>query len=169
MIDIFKNSNKTQTNWTYNRTVFFLDPYGMEVDWSTITAIARTNAADLWLLFPLGIGVTRLLTKQRPPKGAWANRLSVIFGTEDWKEIFYPKQTIATLFGEIVMRRREANWDKIREYFVNRLKQVFVEVANNPLVLRNSKNVPLFLLCFAASNPRKAKLAVEIAQNILKV
>lgn len=158
-----------QINWKKTRAVFFLDPYGMQVEWSTIEAIAKTKAADLWLLFPLGMAVTRLLKKQRPPSGAWAGRLSLVFGTEDWKEIFYPKRTMRTLFGDIVMRRREANWSEIKEYFIDRLEHVFVKVANNPLVLRNSKNVPLFLLCFAASNPKKAKLAIEIAQNILKV
>jgi hypothetical protein len=37
----------------------------------------------------------------------------------------------------------------------------------NPLPLRNTKNIPIFLLCFAASNPRGAKAAVKIAQHIL--
>jgi hypothetical protein len=35
--------------------VLFLDPYGMQVDWTTIEAIARTKAIDLRVLFPLGI------------------------------------------------------------------------------------------------------------------
>ncbi len=40
----------------------FLDPYGMQVEWSTIEALAATKAIDLWYLFPLGVGVARLLT-----------------------------------------------------------------------------------------------------------
>lgn len=50
-------------NWTKHRAVLFLDPYGMQVEWQTLEAVARTKAIDLWLLFPLGIGVNRLLTK----------------------------------------------------------------------------------------------------------
>jgi three-Cys-motif partner protein len=36
-----------QTDWRTNRAVVFLDPYGMQVDWSTIEAIAATKAIDL--------------------------------------------------------------------------------------------------------------------------
>ena len=43
------------------RAVLFLDPYGMEVEWDTMVAIAKTQAIDLWILFPLGIAVNRLL------------------------------------------------------------------------------------------------------------
>lgn len=50
-------------DWKSHRAVLFLDPYGMQVDWTTIEAVAGTHAIDLWLLFPLGIGVNRLLTK----------------------------------------------------------------------------------------------------------
>ncbi len=35
----------------------------MQVDWKTIEAVAATKAIDLWLLFPLGVGVNRLLTR----------------------------------------------------------------------------------------------------------
>lgn len=59
----------SETDWRSNRAVVFLDPYGMQVDWTTIEAIARTKAIDLWLLFPLGQAVNRLLTRQRVPEG----------------------------------------------------------------------------------------------------
>jgi three-Cys-motif partner protein len=55
------------TNWRTCRSVMFLDPYGMQVDWPLIETIARTEAIDLWLLFPLGVAVNRLLTKNEPP------------------------------------------------------------------------------------------------------
>ncbi len=46
--------------WRRHRAVLFLGPFGMQVEWETIEAIAATRAIDLWLLFPLGIGVKRL-------------------------------------------------------------------------------------------------------------
>lgn len=159
-----------QTNWRKDRAVFFLDPYGMEVEWSTIEAIAATQAADLWILFPLGVGVNRLLTRRHPPKDVWADRLSIFFGTDSWKNEFYPKRTEVTLFGKEEVQQKEADWNKIEQYFIRRLETTFAKVALNPLVLRNSKNVPIFLLCFAASNPRGtvAETAVHIAQYILR-
>jgi three-Cys-motif partner protein len=50
-----------RTDWQRNRAVVFLDPYGMAVEWSTIREIANTKAIDLWILFPLGQAVNRLL------------------------------------------------------------------------------------------------------------
>ena len=56
----------------------------------------------------------------------------------------------------------------MERYFIDRLRSIFPGVAENPLQLRNSKNVPLYLLCFAAGNAKGAPIAVEIAQNVLK-
>ncbi|MEA2554503.1 MAG: hypothetical protein QOJ65_2679 [Fimbriimonadaceae bacterium] len=58
------------TDWKVNRAVAFLDPYGMQVEWRTIEAIAGTGAIDLWLLFPLST-VNRLLTTKAPPPPEW--------------------------------------------------------------------------------------------------
>jgi hypothetical protein len=55
--------NLANKDWRSRRAVLFLDPYGMQVEWKTLEAIANTKAIDLWLLFPLGIGVNRLLKK----------------------------------------------------------------------------------------------------------
>lgn len=76
-------------DWSAHRAVLFLDPYGMQVEWQTIEAVAKTKAIDLWLLFPLGIGVSRLLTRSGEiPKG-WRARLDVLLGTTDWYDEFY--------------------------------------------------------------------------------
>ena len=61
----------------------FLDPYGMQVKWSTLEAIASTRAIDMWLLFPLGQAVNRLLTRNKIPGGPRAERLTETFGTEE--------------------------------------------------------------------------------------
>ncbi len=156
-----------QKNWNMTRAVVFLDPYGMEVEWSTIECLAKTKAIDFWILFPLGQAVNRMLTKDQPPKDAWANRLTKLFGTDDWKEAFYTKKQQIDLFGTRDTFEKDVTFDSIGEYFVNRLKIVFAKVAENPLPLRNSRNVPIFLLCFAAANPYKADLAVKIAQDML--
>lgn len=155
------------STWSRSRAVVFLDPYGMQVDWSTVEAIAATKAIDLWLLFPLGMAVNRLLTRGGPPPEAWQRRLTRFFGTEDWQNAFYQHTTVRTLFGEEEASIKDADYEAIGRYFVDRLKTVFARVADNPLPLRNAKNVPLYLLCFAAGNPRGAETAVKIAGHIL--
>lgn len=156
------------TNWQANRAVVFLDPYGMSVDWKTIEVIAKTKAIDLWLLFPLGQGVNRLLTREHPPEDAWANKLTRFFGTNDWMDAFYRPTLQQSLFGEEQPLKKEANFDKIGEYFISRLKTVFTKVSDHSLTLRNSRNSPIFLLCFASANPKGASTAVKIADHILK-
>ena len=155
------------TDWSVNRAVVFLDPYGMEVEWITIEALAKTRAVDLWILFPLGQAINRVLTRHQPPEGAWAERLTIFFGTSAWKEAFYKRETQMTLFGEENFTRKEASFEQIGTFFLQRLSYLFAQVADNPLYLRNSKNVPIYLLCFAAANERGASIAVKIAQDIL--
>jgi three-Cys-motif partner protein len=139
----------------------------MPVDWATVEAIAETKAVDVWLLFPLGVAVNRLLTRSDPPSGGWAEALTRIFGTTAWREEFYRKHEEQTLFGGEVSQRKEADFDQIGRFFVSRLKTVFAKVAENPLPLRNSTNAPLYLLCFAAGNEKGAPTAVRIAAHIL--
>src|SRR5271157_580930 len=87
------------TDWGTTRALVFLDPYGMQVDWTLLEEIAKTKAIDLWLLFPLGAAVMRLLQKKQSPPQAWAARVTAVLGTDAWQDEFYKPQTQDTLFG----------------------------------------------------------------------
>ncbi|MFH0988674.1 MAG: three-Cys-motif partner protein TcmP [bacterium] len=155
-------------DWKKNRAVLFLDPYGMQVAWNTIEAIAETKAIDLWILFPLGVAVNRLLRRDAQINPAVRKRLNVVFGSSGWYRAFYKKTREENLFGEENLTIKNCNFDSIAEYFVNRLSSIFPGVASNPLLLLNRKNIPLYLLCFAAANVKGAKTAIKIAQEILE-
>lgn len=158
------------------RAVVFLDPYGMEVEWKTLQEIAATKAIDLWVLFPLGQAVNRLLTRKGEPPEGWARRLTAFFGTPEWKERFYraspPVQ--ASLFPtreEIEQEEvleRIANFEDIGEFFLERLSTIFERVSKRTLSLSNSRQIPIYLLCFAAGAPRGADTAVKIANDLLR-
>ncbi|MEJ2302269.1 MAG: three-Cys-motif partner protein TcmP [Anaerolineales bacterium] len=156
------------TDWRITRAVVFLDPYGMEVEWPVIRALGSTQAVDLWMLFPLGVAVNRLLTKSAPPPDAWARSLTRVFGTDEWRDVFYPRRKVLTLFGEEEVQQKKANFEKIGQFFLSRLKTAFTAVAPEPLALLNSKNNPLYLLCFASANPKGAPTAIKIASHILR-
>lgn len=156
-----------ETDWNKHRSVVFLDPYGMSVEWDLLENLAHTKAVDLWLLFPLGTAVNRMLTRNRLPFEEWSNAITRTFGTEEWKDYFYTKRTEATLFGEEETYIKEADFDNIGKFFVDRLKTIFAGVAENPRPLFNSKNVPIFLLCFASANEKGSKTAINIAEYIL--
>lgn len=149
-----------------DRALVFLDPYGMQVDWKTIEALASTQKVDLWVLVPLGQAPVRLLC-QRPPE-AWAATLTRFFGTEEWREYFYKIRLDETLFGIDETMEREVDFEKVTEYFIKRLRTVFVDALEDPVVLRNSKGNPLYLLCFAVSNPKGAQPAIKIAKDIAR-
>jgi three-Cys-motif partner protein len=155
-------------NWGRRRAVLFLDPFGMQVTWNTIVAIAKTKAIDLWILFPIS-AVNRLLTRSGRINAGWERTLNALFGASDWYDAFYETIKLTDIFGSDYSQTiKLADFDLIGSYFVNRLKTVFAGVAEKPLPLLNSRNSPLFLLCFAASNPQGAKTAIKIAQDILK-
>jgi three-Cys-motif partner protein len=153
-------------DWRSHRAVLFLDPYGMQVEWKTIEAVARTGAIDLWLLFPLGIGVNRLLTKSGEIPESWRRRLNLLLGGETWYDELYWVEHEPTLFGE-ADHVVKATTETIGRYFNERLKSVFPAVAEDPRVLRNSANCPLYLLCFAAANEKGAPIALRIANHLL--
>lgn len=151
------------------RAVVFLDPFGMQVTWATISAIAETKAIDLWLLFPLGVAVNRMLTKDGQIPSGWRQRLDLMFGEPDWYKVFYEKHKTRDLFGDTAETTvKRAGYFAIADYFVKRLKTVFPHVAKNPLPLLNSAHCPLYLLCFAAGNPKGGPIAKRIAEHILK-
>lgn len=153
-------------DWRSHRAVLFLDPYGMQVEWRTIEAIAETKAIDLWVLFPLGIGVNRLLTKSGEIPESWRKRLNLLLGNETWYDEFYLVERRRTLFGE-ADHVVKATTQIIGRYFNERLNSVFPAVAEEPRVLRNSANCPLYLLCFAVGNENGAPIALRIANHLL--
>jgi three-Cys-motif partner protein len=157
-------------NWKSRRAVLFLDPYGMEVEWTTIEKIANTEAIDLWLLFPLGIGVNRLLPRSGQIPEGWRTRLDRFLGTDDWYEAFYQVETRPNLFGDEETTVVKRGVETIGEYFIGRLKSVFPGVAPKPKILMNSTGCPLYLFCFAVSNPnpKACGIALDIANHILK-
>jgi three-Cys-motif partner protein len=154
------------TDWNRSRAVVFLDPFGMQVAWDTVEAVARTNAIDLWYLFPVG-AVMRLLTHAQPPS-SWAGRLTAVLGTTDWKSEFYLREEKDTLFGKEQGTERNVDTERVGRFFVKRLNAIFAKVASRPILLRNSKNVPLYLFCFAAGNPVGSSTAVKIANDLIR-
>jgi three-Cys-motif partner protein len=143
--------------------VLFLDPFGMQVSWKTIESVARTGAIDMWLLFPAGIGVNRMLPGHGNMRESWRRRLDLILGVPEsiWYPEFYKQED--DLFPDTTVRKT-ATITSIGKFFIQRLKTIFECVAPNPLELKNDRGTVLYLLCFAAKN----KTALKIASHLLK-
>ena len=157
-----------ETDWNNNRALIFLDPYGMEVEWTTIELIARTKAIDLWVLFPIGMGVSRTLYNNGRIPQSHREKLNKLFGRTDWYNEFYQLTQQLSLFSENnELEKKDDILQKIEQYYLKCLSSVFTFVAENPLPLRNSMNSLMYLLCFAAGNPNASK-ALDIAKDILE-
>ncbi|ODT80999.1 MAG: hypothetical protein ABS76_14385 [Pelagibacterium sp. SCN 64-44] len=153
------------------RGVIFLDPYGMEVEWATVEAIAKTEALDCWYFFPLS-GLYRNAPHD-PAKLDAGKQASLdrVLGTRDWREHWYQHsvQPVDMLESEeqAVVR---ADVDAIEQYVFGRLTSVFKGTVLKPLRLYHKGGAPLASLFFAVSNPSKAavRVASGIASHILK-
>jgi three-Cys-motif partner protein len=157
----------TSKTWRNHRAVLFIDPFGMQLTWETVAAIGKTEAIDTWILFPVS-AVNRLLKRDGNIPDGWRRWLDTMLGEPDWFDVFFPKER-AGLFGEeYFVRRKIADMALIGKYFNERLGSAFAGVASNPYTLCNTQGAPLFLLCFAAANPKAVDPAIKIAQDILK-
>lgn len=71
----------------------FLDPEGSELEWGTVSAIAERkaqarNKIEQLILFPTDMGFVRLLSLRKPLDSGYARRVTAMFGTDDWHEIY---------------------------------------------------------------------------------
>lgn len=157
-----------EIDWCRSRAVLFLDPYGMQVDWSTVECIAATRAVDLWYLFPVA-AVNRCLKRDGEIPTKWTEALDRTLGAEDWRKKFF-RNSKPDLFGES-SPEKVADTKLIEQYMCGRLQTVFKGgVANHALPLLNSKGSCMFLLFFACANPspKACSLAMKFANAILK-
>lgn len=155
----------SRTDWKRTRALVFLDPYALHVEWNTLTALGRTEGVDLWLLFPL-MGVQRQMPKAALPELHNELLLNRLFGDDAWKVEFYAESPQMNLFEEETQMEKSVSTQKLCEYLIRRLKLAFADVMESPIVLKTDGGAPLFCLVFAAANPKGAKTAIRIANDI---
>ena len=147
-------------SWQDKRAVVFLDPYGMEVEWSTLEALAKTEAIDVWFLFPLaGLfrQATRRLTDIDEHKRAALTRM---FGSALWEEELYPQNNESDLFGALPERRRELNPGGLEAYVQRRLGTIFGKVLK-PLALPMRKIHKCFPCFFVSQIELRRPLVLQ--------
>ena len=149
---------------THLKSLALLDPFGMSIDWSTIEAIAG-QSIDLWILLPSGVIINRLLEKDGSLKHH--EKLEQFFGMQkdDIKSWFYHPHTQMDIWGETQewYEKKDNPIQLIADLYVERLGGLFPYVTNQPLVLFNSQNVPIYHFVCASFN----QTAVKIAQQII--
>lgn len=147
------------------RALVFIDPYGMTVNWSSIEAL-KGLGIDLWILVPTGLGVNRLLVKNRNIPEKWLKKLENFLGLPGNAIIdhFYKDNSIHTLFGEETYTSKESDVvHKIGELYTQRLKTVFDYVSDS-FVMRNTTNSIMYHFMMATNN----RTGLTIANEVIK-
>jgi three-Cys-motif partner protein len=146
------------------KVLAFIDPFGMNVHWSSIEAL-RGLGVDMWILAPTGIGANRLLSRNGQVPDAWASKLESFFGIPKemiYKNI-YQEVTETDLFGntKTVLTKNEKALNEINRMYAERLSTVFKYVSN-PYEMRNSINSTMYHLYLASNNTSAVKIANDI-------
>lgn len=145
------------------RTLAYVDPCGMQVEWRSIECL-RGLPLDMWVLVPTGLGVNRLLKRNGEISEAWIEKLEIFLGLnrDEIENHFYKKSN--TLFPDITSVKKEKDAiDKSAKLYYNRLKSVF-EYVSNAYELKNSSNSVMYHLFLTSNN----KTAIKIANDIVK-
>lgn len=144
------------------RGLILLDPFGMQINWKSIEKLKGLNV-DIWILIPTGVIINRLL--KRDGELLLPEKLETFFGIPqvEIKKFFYHTKIANTLFGEeLVINKIPNSIKKIAELYIKRLKNIFPYVTEQPLVLNNSLNLPIFHFAFASRNKNAVKIAKDI-------
>jgi three-Cys-motif partner protein len=158
-------------NLKNDRTVFFLDPYGNQVKWSTIEDIAQTEGSDLWYLFPAGLGVVRQMSKDAKIQKDAETSLNMLFGDNTWfdaltEQTFQPDMLDPTL----EVRRKIATSDAVTRFMIKKMKSVFKGKVLDSWLPLGKAGGHWYSLIFACSNknPKAHELATRVARDIMR-
>ncbi len=157
-----------------DRALVFLDPYGMQLEWSVLRGLSSSHVTDVWYLFPLSALYRQAAKDAAAIDDDKAAALTRMLGTDEWRTAFYERNRQESLFGGTSDVRR-AEVPEMLAWVKKRLETIFPYVEEPKLLhqtLESGKyGAPLFALFFAMSNPapRAIALAKKIVRAVLKL
>ena len=131
----------------------FLDPQGNQVKWTTIEAITRTLAIDLWYLFPAGLGVHRQIGKDGSVHATHEASLDELVGTQEWRNTFIEEHDEEDLFGPKKGFAKVATTKSITLFMIQRMRQIFKGGVLDEWLPLGSRGIHMYSLLFAWPNP----------------
>lgn len=151
---------------SYTRCVMFLDPYSLELKWSSLEKISKINGVDIWYLFPLTS--LRLIPNDFSKlEEDNISKINELLGTDEWINVFYKKKKEISLFGEKEVIYR-VDYEEIIDFIVKRLETLFPYVFSKTRNFTNSKNALMFKLLFMMTNnsPKAVFLADKLVNGV---
>jgi three-Cys-motif partner protein len=149
-----------------SRSVVFLDPFGGQVSWDTLCALAETRHVDLWYLFPAGLCVNRQISSGGTVTLEQERQLDRILGTSGWRQAFVATEIQDDLFGTQPISKKAASIDDMTRFMIGRLKTIFQGGVCEKWLPLGRDGAHWYSLIFAMANPGKS--AKRIGQDIAK-
>lgn len=144
------------------RGVVFLDPFGMQVPWSTIERLGRTQAIEVFINFPVGMAIQRLLKRSGEFSTNERAKLDSYFGTDEWFDLLYA--TNEDLFGGTGAGKRGNSGDRLVKWYRERLRKAF-GYATEAREVQSTTGHPLYYLIFAGPNKTGARIASDVLKQ----
>jgi len=145
------------------RALAFIDPHGMEVNWSSLEAFKELGC-DMWILVPTGIAVNRMLKRDGSIQNSWIKKLENSLGVteQELMKRFYQEKKSMTLFGEEKYTlKEEKSVHKIIDLYKERLATIWSFVSK-PYPMKNSTGSIMFHFLLASQSPAGKKIADDI-------
>lgn len=158
------------TDWRNTRAVVFLDPFGNQVAWETLVAIAETKAIDLWYLFPAGMGVNRQIGRSGIVRDEHARSLDRMFGPNDWRSAAVEESSEPDLFGDTVSFKKRTDPEGITQFMIDCMKKIFKGHVIDTWLPLGRNGAHWYSLLFASANPSKRaiNLSKTLATAVMK-
>ena len=147
------------------RGIVILDPYGLQIDWTTVEEIAKARIFDVFINFSL-MGIIRNLPSQEAPDGPQLELMERVLGSSDWVNELYTSQK--GLFGDVKIQRGKISPEWIACFYRYKLRDLFRYVSNLS-IMKNSKNSPIYALVLASHNSTAIKITNDILKNFYPV
>lgn len=158
-----------RTDWAKTRAVMFLDPFGNQVNWETIAAIARCPI-DLWYLFPAHLGINRQVSNSGIIEDEKAASLDRVLGTSDWRAQFLFAEIVPQLDGsKREVMRKQLNADIATRFMIARMKSIFKGGVVDGWLPLGPNGAHWYSLVFAWGNSSQAAgaIAKRIAEHLM--
>tara|TARA_Y100000815_G_scaffold227679_1_gene216349 strand:+ start:492 stop:1385 length:894 start_codon:yes stop_codon:yes gene_type:complete len=156
------------TNWRNTRAVVFLDPFGLQIKFGTLQALANTHAVDVWYLVPV-FAMFRQVRGDGEVLPDGGRSVDEALGTADWRNVLpIEEKGQIDMFGERSKKKAvDVSWfEKIAQ---DRLRSAFDGRVVDQVLPLGKPGLHEFSLMFAWANPQKsARLASKFASVVLK-
>jgi three-Cys-motif partner protein len=157
-------------NWRSSRAVVFLDPFGLQIKFSTLEKLAATRAIDLWYLVPVH-AMSRQVKNDGVVLDDGGKSIDEALGSNEWRNVVAIQEEAPPDMFDFSeqMGKKVVNAAWFEQFVKQRLASIFNGGVVDETLPLGKNGLHEFSLMFAWANPSNpAKLAAKLAKAVLK-